>query len=54
MRLERELDSTLKDASSLGASDSTEAAGSAVHICSWIIEVGVIEHIEGLKPKSHR
>jgi hypothetical protein len=52
--LERELDRTLKDASSLGAGDSAEAAGSPVHVCTWVVEVGMIEHVECLKSQGHR
>jgi hypothetical protein len=52
--LESELDRTLKDAGSLGAGDSAEAAGSPVHVCTWVVEVGMIEHVESLKSQSHR
>ena len=52
--LERELDRTLKDAGSLGASDSAKAAGSPVHVCTWVVEVGMIEYVESLKSQGPR
>lgn len=51
--LERELERALEDTGRLRACDSSEAAGSAVHVCAGIVEVGVVEHVECLKPKRH-
>ena len=54
MRSESELDRALEDAGGLGASYPAEAAGCSIHVCTRVIEVGMIEHIECFKPKSHR
>lgn len=49
--LESQLDRPLKDPGGAGTGDIAEAGGRTGIAGSWVIEVGVIHDIEGLKAK---
>ena len=52
IQLERYFDSALEDPGGAGAGDIAEGGGRTGSSGPWVIEVGVIQDIEGLKPKS--